>query len=288
MRTLLCVGLGCGLQIIATLCAISCAGVTHDTSTIGGDAAPPGKADWGQVPDIDWANQFFITQIHDARWNPNGMESDSSSNNCGPASLAMLMSARDTLPTDLTPKMAIDHARALMYPGYPAIDASTLSGDATMYEEQGLVFVDDDTQPVYFDWVEDAASIPQGIEHGGGEPVFGYSWGELDTFLEDNGAVIAHGHITEDWRKRFDGEYGVTGEGSISHFIVLFPATTTDDVIVCDPMHKGGAVVMARSNLQTFFKSPVNVFETSIRLLAWEEGAESLPEEPPEIVPDAD
>jgi len=275
------------LLVVTALCAIACARGTQDDSTPGGDAPPQGKADQGQLPDVEWANQFFLTQIYDKRWNPDGVENDTSSNNCGPASLAMLMSERDTLPADLTPEMAIDHARAVMHPDYPAIDDSQMGDDASVYEDQGLIFVDDDTQPVYFDWVEDAASLPQGIEYGGGKPVFGYSWSELDTLLEDNGAVIAYGHITEDWRQRFDGEYGAFGEGGIPHFIVLFQATTTGDVIVCDPMHKGGAVVMIRSNLQTFFKSPVNVFETSIRLVAWEEDAETPPEEPSETVPEA-
>ena len=48
-----------------------------------------------QLSDVEWANQFFVTQIYDPRWNPDGMEKDTESNNCGPASLAMLMTARD-------------------------------------------------------------------------------------------------------------------------------------------------------------------------------------------------
>jgi hypothetical protein len=91
----------------------------------------------------------------------------------------------------------------------------------------------------------------------------------MDKMLERTGGVIAHGHITQGWRNRFDGEYGSVGDGAIPHFIGVFPASTEGDVIVCDPMHKGGAVVMPLSDLRTFFKSPVNAYDTAIRVVAW-------------------
>ncbi len=225
----------------------------------------------GQLSDVEWANQFFMTQIHDARFNPDGMDNDSESNNCGPASLAMLMTARGALPADLNAEVAIDHARAMMAPSYPGLDLSRLLEDVHVYADQALVCVDDDSHPVFFDEVDTAGSIPQGIEHGGGEPVFGYSWGALDSLLESEGAVIAYGHITQSWRNRFEGEYGTVGNGAIPHFIGVFPATTQGDVIVCDPMHKGGAVVMPRGDLQAFFSSPVNVYDTTIRVISWKD-----------------
>jgi hypothetical protein len=196
------------LLIVAALSIVSCSNETIDNSTIAGDdpARPQAKADRGDLADIERADQFFLTQIYDEQWNPDGMENDTESNNCGPASFAMVMAERGVLPADLKAEMAIDHARAVMYPSYPKIDASVLPQNATVYEEQGLVFVDDDTHPVYLDKVEGAASIAQGIEHMGGEPVFGYSWSELDSLLETNGAVIAHGHITTSWRDRFPGD----------------------------------------------------------------------------------
>ncbi len=175
--------------------------------------------------DIEWASQFFVTQIYDAQWNPDGVSNDAESNNCGPASLAMLMKARGGLPADLNAEAAIDHARAMMHPIYPGVDAASVSEDAHIYGEQGLVCIDDDSRPVYFDDVDYAASIPRGIEHGGGEPVYGYSWSAIDTLLNDEGAVIAHGHITQRWRDRFDGEYGTVGNEAIPHFIGLFRAT---------------------------------------------------------------
>ena len=35
----------------------------------------------------------------------------------------------------------------MMYPDYPEIGATSLSEDATLYEEEGLVLVDDDGNP---------------------------------------------------------------------------------------------------------------------------------------------
>ena len=29
-----------------------------------------------QLSDVEWANQFFVTQVYDARWNPDGVEND--------------------------------------------------------------------------------------------------------------------------------------------------------------------------------------------------------------------
>ena len=275
------------LFFVTVLCVISCSAETVDKSTAADNNKPPEtpKADDGELTDIEKANQFFLTQIYDKRWNPDGMESDTDSNNCGPASFAMVMAEGGVLPTDLKAEMAIDHARATMYAGYPEIDATELPEGATIYETDNLVFVDDDTHPVYFEKVDGAASLAQGIEQSGGEAVFGYSWDELDTLLATNGAVIAYGHITKSWRNRFDGNYGACNEGAIPHYISVFPATSDKNYIVCDPMYKGGAVLMPRSDLQAFFKSPVNVFETTIRLIARQAPDEQIDKADPNSEP---
>ena len=227
--------------------------------------------DEAELSDVDWANQFFITQIQDPRWNPSGSTSDTESNNCGPASLAMLMAAEGVLPAGLPAEMAIDHARATMYPSYPEIDVSELPEGASLYEGEGLVLVDDDGHPVYFDLVEAAPSLPQGISQAGSEPVFGYSWNQLRTLVQSRGAVIAHGHITEAWIDRFSGEYGAVGAGPVPHFIAVFPASAEGQFVVSDPMHRGGAMVMSQGELQAFFKSPVNDYETTIRVVTWDD-----------------
>jgi hypothetical protein len=260
------------------LCATACANDVSDDATTAGGSPASSKADWGQLPDLDRANQFFLTQIYDAEWNPSGVVDDAQSNNCGPASLAMLMAERDVAPAGLEAEQAIDHARATMYPGYPDIDPSALPEGATLYTDQGLAFVDDDTHPVYFDLTETAPSVTQGITQQGGAPVFGYSWADLATLLTDHGGVIAYGHITDDWRDRFSGDYGEFNAGGVPHFIAVF-ASSDGGFIVCDPMHKGGAALMGQSDLQSFFKSPVNVYDTTIRLVAWQQEEEAPTEE---------
>ena len=140
-----------------------------------------------QLSDVAWANRFFMTQIFDARWNPDGMTKDTESNNCGPASLAMVMTARGDLSVDLNAEVAIDHTRAMMTPSYPRLDASELLDGAHLYADQALACVDDDTRPVYFDDVQRHASIPHGIEQGGGEAVYGYSWEAMDTLSSQHG-----------------------------------------------------------------------------------------------------
>jgi len=241
----------------------------------GNEGVSPPKADRGQITDVDWANSFFLTQIYDPRWNPTGAETDAQSNNCGPASLAMILAQRGLDPKGLTPAMAMDHARAMMYAAYPDIDSEALPEGAVLYEEHEQTCISDADRPVYFDTTEDGPSIAQGIRNGGATPVFGYSWGEVYALLEANEGVIAYGHITDDWRRRFSGDYGTFGPGGIPHFIAVFLASTAGHFVVCDPMHLGGPVVMTQSELQTFFKSPVNVYETSLRVIAWTQGVPS-------------
>jgi hypothetical protein len=253
------------ILIVALLCVLSCANTAPSNTGV----HSPGKADHGKLSDVDWANQFFITQIYDDRWNPTGRDEDTQSNNCGPASLAMLMASRGALPEGVMGQVATDHARAMMYPAYPEIDASELSEGAILYEDEGLVCVDDVDHGVFFTPMEQEPSLPQGIVHGGSSPVYGYTWNEVDTLLETRGAVIAYGHITEAWRSRFSGGYGPLDAGAIPHFILVFFASTEGDYIVCDPMHTGGAEVMDQGVLQAFFQSPINVYETTIRVVAF-------------------
>lgn len=263
------------LLVIMALSAISCS--NSSKSTPEAETVNAGlKSDQALQTDIDWANQYFLTQIRDDRWNPSGIENDLKSNSCGPASLAMVLREREILPAPLGGQKAIDYARALMHPDYPEIEPDTLPDNATLYVEDGLLFIEDNTRPVYFDLIDESSSIPQGVIHGGGNPVFGYSWDELDMFLELHGSVIAYGHITQSWRQRFSGEYGTFGLGAIPHFIALFPTSNGEGFVVSDPMHRGGAAVMTQGELQTFFKSPVSVYDTTIRLISWPRNEEPL------------
>ncbi len=284
-----------GRGVLAAVLAFGAAGCLafpewEDDSeeSVGAEGPAPPKADQGEAGEVAWANQFFVTQIRDETWNPDGPATDPGSNNCGPASLSMLMAERGMEVADLTAEQAIDHARAMMYPDYPEIDASEFPEEASVYAQSGQVCVDDDTRPVFFDLTEDAPSIPQGIRNGGGRPVFGHSWDDLEALLRDHGAVIAYGHITDAWRRRFDGEYGAADAGAIPHFVLLFAAAAEGGFLVCDPMHRGGAVAMTRGHLGTFFVSPVNVYDTTIRLIAWADDADPDGEEPAGSAPTPD
>lgn len=232
---------------------------------------PLTKADRAGMSEIEWANQFFLTQIYDERFNPDGIEVDTDSNNCGPASLAMLMNQRDGKPLSISPEVAIDHARAMMHLGYPNIDPTTLSEKATLYMRDNLVLVDDDTQPVFFDKMAHAPSVAQGIISSGSHPLFAYSWNGLNELLNMTGAIIAHGFITEDWRAQFSSHYGQINPGAIPHFIAILSSTSPNQFIVCDPMHRRGAVLMTRSELMVFFRSPINVFDSTIKVVTWGE-----------------
>jgi hypothetical protein len=248
-------------SVVATISPLSPAGGPLPEEVTYSEIAPSS---------VEWANQFFITQIYDPRWNPSGNVADTTSNSCGPASLAMMMAAEGTAPANITTEIAIDYARAAMYPSYPEIDPSELPEGASLYEAAGLILVKDDAHSVYFDQTETGPSLAQGISYVGANPVFGYSWDELDALIESSGAVIAHGHITDAWVGRFTGEYGEVESGAIPHFIALFPSTNEGEYVVSDPMNKGGAVVMSQQDLQTFFKSPVNQYDTSIRVVTWD------------------
>jgi hypothetical protein len=218
---------------------------------------------------IEQGNAFFITQIYDQQWNPTGSQKDLKSNNCGPTSFAMLMAQRSLTSKELTPSAAIDHARAMMYPTYPNIKETELSQGAYQYMSGVHLCINDNHQSVYFDITESEPSIAQGIRTIGGNPIFGYTWKDIRQLLTSNGSLIAHGYITDEWRQRFPGTYGHYTSGSIPHFIAIFSTSSLDSFLVCDPMHLGGPVLMTQNQLQTFFKSPINVFETTIRVITW-------------------
>ncbi len=268
----------CGVALAAASCGGAVSG-SPEPSSDGADGAG-GKSDQGALDDVASANQFFLTQIRDERWNPDGVEVDTESNNCGPASLAMLMRARGRMPAGLTAEQATDHARALMHPEYPDIDADSLQPGATLDSAGGVLLLDDDSSRVFYDAVDDAPSAPHAIRNLGGAPTLGGDWAALDEMLSGGGMAIAYGFITPAWRSRLPGDYGEFGQGAIPHFVAIFAAadlSVPERYVVCDPMHHGGAVVMGRTELGAFFRSPVNVFDTSMRLLGWADEGTATP-----------
>jgi hypothetical protein len=84
---------------------------TTSAASAGGQTPEESQESVPEPSNVDRANQFFVTQIYDAQWNPSGSILDTNSNNCGPASSAMLMAAGGVSPTDFGTDAAIDYAR---------------------------------------------------------------------------------------------------------------------------------------------------------------------------------
>ena len=192
---------------------------------------PAPKSDH-DTSNIEQAHAFFITQIYDQQWNPTGSQNDLESNNCGPTSFAMIMAQRSLVPQKLTPSVAIDHARAIMYPTYPNIKDAELSPGAYQYMSGVHACINDNHQSVYFDITESEPSIAQGIHTLGEDPIVGYTWNDIKNLLTDHGSLIAHGYITDEWRRRFSGTYGHYISGNIPHFIALFATSGSNSFLV--------------------------------------------------------
>ena len=181
------------------------------------------------VDSADQGNDHFISQFATA-WNPNG---PNGSTNCGPASLAMMMSAKGTMPAGLTAEQRVDHARALMNPGHPGI---TWLGS--------LPILDRD---------KDLSTLEQataGIASQGGGGARESGWSKLDTLLENEGVAMGYGFLDAAWREKFPER---VGSGDIAHLNAILGKTSSGDYIVNDPMHTGGSVEMSREDLAEFF-----------------------------------
>ncbi len=203
-------------------------------------AVADGEVEGSTPATVEEADEHFITQFT-TEWNPTG---PSSSTNCGPASLAMMMSAKDAMPSGLTEEQQVDHARALMYPDHPSIQTITADGvDVTVLDR------DHDLSSI-----EAAIS---GIDASGGTGSHDSGWANLDAVLEAEGVVMAYGYLDDDWREKFDSR---VGSGDIAHFNAILGKTEGGSYLVCDPMHTGGAVEMSQADLAEFFTDGVPDF----------------------------
>lgn len=218
-------------------------GAPASTTTMQGDGTQPAyyRGARGPTPtSVESGNQHHITQFTNADFNPNG---PAGSKNCGPASLAIAMSAAGAMPEGLDPEQKVDFARALMYGA-----TYTPGGDIPM--------VDADQQTTSIDQIvagANNAGLP--AESAGG-------FEALDAALESGKTVVAYGNISGAWRDQFAGvqvpgaaevRYGSGGGG---HFIAITGKTEDGRYIVSDPMFTGGAVAMTAEQLQAFNETP--------------------------------
>lgn len=218
-------------------------GAPASTTTVQGDGTQPAyyRGARGPTPtSVASGNEHHITQFRNADFNPNG---PSGSKNCGPASLAIAMSAAGAMPEGLGQEQKVDFARALMYGA-----TYTPGGDIPM--------VDADQQTTNID------QIVAGANNAGLPAEAATGFAALDEALESGKTVVAYGNISQAWRDQFAGvqvpgaaevRYGSGGGG---HFIAITGKTDDGRYIVSDPMFTGGAVAMTAEQLQAFNSTP--------------------------------
>ena len=175
--------------------------------------------DKGGLPTtVGAANAFFKLQFKHSVYNPEGPPS---SNNCGPASLAMILAALGKQPSGLNIQQSIDRVNGFM---------KRASTSTSTWEE-----------------------LQRGVTKAGGTPINISSWAELDQRLAKGQPVILNGRYNTAWRSQFAGYPGSTGNGDVPHLNAALGKTSDGKYIIGDPMHRGGAVAMTKSQLSTFF-----------------------------------
>ncbi|MCU0569606.1 MAG: LysM peptidoglycan-binding domain-containing protein [Oculatellaceae cyanobacterium Prado106] len=189
----------------------------------------------GRLPTtLSEANRFFKLQYRGA-FNPTG---PSRSGNCGPASLAIALSALGREPAGLSIQDSINRASRLM---------------------------GRDPNAGWTSW----AQLETGIRNAGGSPVTLNSWNALDARLAANQPVILNGFYGANWRRQFPN-YSQTGDGNILHVNTVLGRTSAGKYIVADPMYQGGTVEMTRQQLSAFFSNgnPVGIAVTGLPVIA--------------------
>jgi hypothetical protein len=187
------------------------------------------------------ANQFFKQQFQSSTYNPDGPRS---SQNCGPASLAMILKTLGLEQQGISVETSIDHARYLMYPNDSRVTTT----------KQGIKVLDADGETT------GDSNIQNGIKNAGGTGTESYTWNALDQNLSNGKPMVARGNITDKWRSQFpsSSRYGTGGD---SHFIAILGKTSDGKYIVADPMYRDGAVAMTKDQLSVFFQftGPVTI-----------------------------
>jgi uncharacterized protein with LGFP repeats len=174
---------------------------------------------------VEQANDFFKTEIYDAKYNPSGPQS---STNCGPSSLAMIMKMFKLEPSGMNIETSILHARALM---------NGLTGERNTVQDTGSVYWD---------------QILTGVNAvGKATDNYSGSWEKLDQSLYAGDPVILNGITCEEWSAKFpDNSKYVTS--TYLHLIAILGKTPDGQYLVADPMYRGGVVPMTKEQLSVF------------------------------------
>jgi hypothetical protein len=190
------------------------------------ETTPPG--DLGDRSSVDSANEFYICQFKDQRWNPQG---PSSSNDCGPTALAMIAKYYDLEfedekyghidAGDGNPAHLVSAVRYLMTGGR---------------DEQGLTGLSQ---------IKDAASdLRLNTSHV-------ESMKDLDDALDAGRMVVLAGNPKE-YQEELGLHYGRGGtvyDGG--HFITIV-GRQGDNYIVNDPANHGGSMLLTRDQVEKY------------------------------------
>ncbi len=191
-------------------------------------------------------NAIHITQIVDATYNPGG---PSTSNNCGPASLAMCLRGLGYFgyrsAAALTPEEQVDHSRAVLYP------AQTYNLTSIVREGITYQLLNNDGAKTDIE-----TNLPNAMSIIGGSTMTVNSQALLDKALGNGLPVILGGNLTTTWKAQFvpSGHWG----GSGYHYIAVTGRTSSGTYVVNDPLYRYGAVLMSYSQLLTFYNSTLN------------------------------
>lgn len=193
------------------------------------------------------ANTFFITQ-YQGPYNPNSP--NTSSSNCGPTSLAMIMKILGTMPRGLIGEQAVDYARALMLPGLRATRGTSIT--TTSGETVWLLDIDSGADS-YINMDEMLTGARDGGMPGASHQT---GWVAFEAALNAGQPVVLEGNISADWRAVFadhqtesPGTYQSGGDG---HWIAVLGKAPDGRYLVADPMYSGGAVAMTQAELAQF------------------------------------
>ena len=169
------------------------------------------------------ANSYFKTQYYNSVWNPDG---PSSSENCGPTSVAMIFKLFGKESPNTSVQTSISRARQLM------------------------------NAPMNNNIQTNNLQVVTGLSGVGlRASTYNYSsntMAQIDRDLADGKAVIAFGFYGTTWRNQFPS-YALTGSGNTNHINTILGKTSSGNYLVGDPMYRGGVVEMNRAQLAVFF-----------------------------------
>ncbi|MCU0289484.1 MAG: C39 family peptidase, partial [Acidobacteria bacterium] len=190
-------------------------------------------------------DSIHLTQIVHATYNPNG---PSSSNNCGPTSLAMCLRALGYIgygnTTQLNTEQQVDHARALLYPNDYRITTVTVYGIPYT-----LLNADSELTDV-------GTYGPGAIQRLGGESMTVNNQTSLDKALNNGMPIVLFGYLTTTWKNQFSPAGHWSGTGG--HYIAVTGKTYDGYYIVNDPLYYYGGEPMTYAQVSTFLGSGIS------------------------------